>query len=94
MTIDTTLALRTVRPEKLSVSLAAVATDDRHARHREYARGGIPFALWLALTDQRITRRTGLSLFDLPDATFADWFEDGITPAEAAVLVLDAGSEF
>ena len=94
MTIDTAFALRTVPADRLGDYLELVATSSRYANHLDYARGDVPFALWLALTDRRVTRRVGLGIFDLSDAPFADYFEDGMTPAEAADAVLEADDTF
>ena len=94
MTIATPLALRTVPADKLAANLMRVATEDRYDRHREYAGGDIPFALWLALVDRRVMLRVGVGIFDLADAPLADYFEDGISPREAAGLVIEADDTF
>lgn len=46
------------------------------------------FDAWMTRVDQAVTRKTGLSVHDLADQCFADWFEDGLTPAQAARLAL------
>lgn len=58
--------------------------DRPDGRHMQYARGDARFALWLALVDRRVGRMVGLSLFDLADVTLRDWFDDGMSPREAA----------
>ena len=94
MTIATPFALRTVPADRIGAYLELIATSSRYANHLDYARGDVPFALWLALTDRRVTRRVGLGIFDLADTTLADFFEDGMTPAEAADAVLEADDTF
>ena len=42
------------------------------------------FKLWLANVDACCARICGLSIHDLPDCCFMDWFEDGVTPTSAA----------
>lgn len=54
------------------------------SRAMQYAGQDARFALWLYLTDRRVARRVGVSLFDLADVTLRDWYEDGLSPAEAA----------
>lgn len=54
------------------------------SRWMVYARGDARFAVWLALVDKRVARKVGISLFDLGDCTLRDWFEDGLSPSEAA----------
>lgn len=39
---------------------------------------------WMAQVDKVIEAVYGLSVNDLPDCPFADWYEDGITPVSAA----------
>jgi hypothetical protein len=41
------------------------------------------FDTWMKLVDRKCQERHGLSIYDLPDACFADFYEDGYTPAEA-----------
>ena len=42
------------------------------------------FRIWLAKVDAVIGRICGLSHSDLADQCWRDWFEDGVTPAQAA----------
>lgn len=52
------------------------------------------FDAWLLKVDAAVQRKVGLSIHDLPDVCLADWYDDGISPAEAAALALeDAGWE-
>ena len=60
----------------------------------DYSGGHIAFEGWLRLTDKAVRRKAGLSLFDLADTTLYDFFEDGITPSEAATLVLSEDDTF
>jgi len=50
------------------------------------------FREWLKDVDCEILRQTGIGLFDLPDQTWALWFEEGYGPEEAAILALEASS--
>lgn len=47
------------------------------------------FDTWMRKLDARVARTTGVSVHDLPDMAFYDWFDSGITPAQAAQLVFD-----
>ena len=42
------------------------------------------FDEWMQETDTRCSNVYGLSIFDLPDCPYADWYEDGVTPVSAA----------
>ncbi len=46
------------------------------------------FTEWMAELDLRCGRKVGLSIRDLADQPFSDWYEDGITPAQALRLTL------
>jgi len=39
---------------------------------------------WIKEVDQIVWRMTGVSLFDLPDCCYADWYDAGMTPKAAA----------
>ena len=39
---------------------------------------------WMKAVDAIVSARYGLSVYDLPDCCYADWHEDGYTPAQAA----------
>ena len=47
------------------------------------------FNAWMAQVDSMVTRICGLGVHDLPDQCFADWFQDGISPREAAERALE-----
>jgi len=52
------------------------------------------FALWMALVDRRVVRRVGLGVLDLSDANYHDWYDDGVTPAQAAELAVHGNAEW
>ena len=39
---------------------------------------------WMGRVDQRVQVLCGLSVYDLPDCCYADWYEEGMTAAQAA----------
>ena len=43
----------------------------------------VSFDAWMALVNQRLIAKCGMSSEDLPDAPYRDWFEDGMTTTEA-----------
>jgi hypothetical protein len=47
------------------------------------------FDSWFAKVDANVSATVGLSVSDLPDCPFRDWFEDGISPSEAAEMTLE-----
>ena len=51
------------------------------------------FMEWMREVDALVARRTGLSVHDLPDCCFADWYEDDMAPATAARRAIRAGRE-
>lgn len=44
----------------------------------------LTFDAWMKLVDSLVQRKTGLSVYDLPDCAYRDWYDDGKTPASAA----------
>ena len=46
------------------------------------------FEQWLAAVDQAVFGLAFCSVHDLSDQPFRDWFEDEVTPQEAAELAL------
>lgn len=44
----------------------------------------VSFETWMKQVDQIVEQRVGLSVYDLPDQPFADWYGDGIAPMRAA----------
>jgi hypothetical protein len=57
----------------------------------EYAHyaGDERYLLWLYLTDRRCRKIVGLSIFDLADANYGDFYADGMSPGEAARAALE-----
>jgi hypothetical protein len=50
------------------------------------------FKKWMSAVDIAVGGRAFVSVYDLPDQPYRDWFEDEMSPDEAAVAVLaDAG---
>ena len=47
------------------------------------------FAQWKVEVNAHVMARAGLFADDLPDVPYYDWFEDGISPQEAAEMVLE-----
>jgi len=39
---------------------------------------------WMAQVDVEVSKRAGLSVHDLPDCCFRDWYDDEMPAAEAA----------
>jgi hypothetical protein len=48
------------------------------------------FEEWMRYVDQEIGEVCGLGHRDLPDANYRDWFDDEMTPHEAALEALEA----
>ena len=44
---------------------------------------------WMVDVDKALNKRCGLSSRDLADQCYADWFDDGVSPSEAADMVLE-----
>jgi hypothetical protein len=54
--------------------------------------GEAAFKKWMSAVDIAVGGRAFVSVYDLPDQPYRDWFEDGMSADEAAVAVLvDAG---
>jgi hypothetical protein len=47
------------------------------------------FEQWMASVDAVVWEVVGVSVHDFADAPFADWFDDGIEPVEAAQLTIE-----
>lgn len=47
------------------------------------------FNPWFAKVDKIITDTTGLTAHDWPDQCYSEWFDDGMSPEEAAREALD-----
>lgn len=48
------------------------------------------FEKWIAAVDNHVEASLGLSIRDLVDRPYYDWFENGYTPAEAAEDVVES----
>jgi hypothetical protein len=48
------------------------------------------FDQWIAAVDDHVENTLGLSISDLVDRPYYDWFENGYTPAEAAEEVIES----
>lgn len=55
---------------------------------RDYARGDVGFGCWLLYSDALCRKGFGVSIFDLADQTWRDWYEDEIDPVGAVKLAL------
>jgi hypothetical protein len=49
------------------------------------------FNEWMAVLDSHVWTKMGVSVHDLPDMSFRDWFDEGISPEQAVLLVAEAG---
>lgn len=47
------------------------------------------FKLWMKKVDVFVEMLAGCSVYDLPDCLFRDWYEDGVTPEEAAARAVE-----
>lgn len=53
------------------------------------------FAQWMRAVDEAVYATAGVSVHDLADQPFRDWYEDGLTPQEAAEeTLIDEGFPF
>lgn len=48
------------------------------------------FDAWMAKVDAACLKACGLSIHDLSDCCFMDWFEDGVSPLSAAKRAIRA----
>jgi hypothetical protein len=46
------------------------------------------FDMWFRAVDAIVLAKAGVSVNDLPDCCFIDWFDDGMKPAAAAARAL------
>jgi len=63
-------------PSTFSIDLAEFAS--------RYGGTSPSFIRWRAAVDARVSAMTGLSLDDLSDCCYRDWYEQGMKPARAA----------
>jgi hypothetical protein len=55
-----------------------------------YSPNRLTFDAWMRAVDEALIRKVGVSSNDLPDWTYRDAYEDGLTADEAAGAALDA----
>ncbi len=48
------------------------------------------FTEWMECVDSVVGKLCGLSVYDLPDCLFADWFDQGMKPTAAARRAINA----
>lgn len=48
---------------------------------------------WLKKVDAEVVRRVGLSVHDLPDCPFRDWYDDKVSPKTAAGRAIKRAEE-
>jgi hypothetical protein len=48
------------------------------------------FNAWLDMVDAALVRLVGIGWEDLPDQSWADWFDAGMSPSEAAREALES----
>lgn len=51
------------------------------------------FEAWFAAVEKAVQAKTGLSLQDLPDCCYRDWYEDGMSAKTAASKAVRAAKE-
>jgi len=51
------------------------------------------FEQWMREVDNEVKKKIGLSVHDLPDCCFADWYSDGKTAKGAASKAIKAMNE-
>lgn len=71
--------------------LLMTVLDTDGAEHLRYADGDRRFAAFLLAADTLARRRLGVSIFDLEDACWRDFYDDGMTPGEALRTAREAG---
>jgi hypothetical protein len=47
------------------------------------------FKQWLAAVDDKLVAKSGLGVRDLADQPYHDWYDDDMSPTEAAEQVLE-----
>jgi hypothetical protein len=50
---------------------------------------GLTFEEWMAKVDRVIAAHCGLGSGDLADQTYWDWWNDGVSPRDAAEMTLE-----
>lgn len=62
-------------------------------RGRYNPRNKLPFDAWMGAVDMAVQAKAGLSVYDLGDCSFMDWYEHGVTPKSAASRAIRGGME-
>lgn len=57
---------------------------------RQMAEANDGFDEWMKKVDAKVSKRVGMSVHDLPDVPFRDWYEDGKSPKAAATKAIKA----
>lgn len=89
---------------RMTPAMARVMGGMTHEEAREVIRrlGGaqpkrrnprLSFEAWMREVDAAVSRRMGLSVYDLPDVPFRDWYDDGTSPRSAAARAIRAANE-
>lgn len=47
------------------------------------------FDRWMSAVDGHVQIKLGVSVHDLPDMCFRDYYDDGMTPAQVAQIVME-----
>ena len=79
---------------KVDAALAKLRSTERGRTHIVEAGGDERFGLWLALVDQRMLRLIGLGYRDISDWRWADAYEDGYSPRDAAREALESDDTY
>jgi hypothetical protein len=48
--------------------------------------------MWFRAVDAIVLAKAGVSVNDLPDCCFIDWFDDGVSPKAAAARALKSAA--
>jgi len=62
------------------------------SRKHEFAR--MSFEDWMKAVDNAVWAKAGLSVYDLADAPFRDWYDSGVSPKSAASKAIRMGGGF
>ena len=47
------------------------------------------FDTWMTEVDRKVSATVGISVHDLSDQTFSDWWKEGMSPEEAVLHTLE-----
>jgi len=54
----------------------------------------VEFEVWMRDVDASVKAKIGMSVHDLPDACFRDWYDDGMKPGAAASKAIKSAKEW